>query len=234
MPATSTPTNWDETDSFFEFSDAARLTLTPPSTLRRWIAGEVVTPSRVATTDDGREVKGFSLRDLAYIRIVRHLTAPVFGYGLRLEVAVTHVTHALDRLAPVGTHWADAHLLVGPEPFMYIPDDAGVTKSLSRGAGQRVFEDMMDVRVRQMLLGPESLLIPADLLAHIEMNPRKQGGHPVIRGTNITTEMAFSIIVEDGMEQAQRLYPFVTGEAFLAVRKFHKEYLHERVEVPIG
>ena len=35
---------WDELDSFFDEVDAARLTLTPGTTLRRWIAGQICEP----------------------------------------------------------------------------------------------------------------------------------------------------------------------------------------------
>ena len=237
MPKTATFGNaWDETDSFFDEADASRLTLTPPSTLRRWIAGNIVTPSRIATDDEGREVKGFSLRDLAYIRIIRHLTFPLRGgRGIPLEAAVEHVSHALNRLSKVGTHWVDARLLPTPGPLVFLPDEHGVTQSLPGGTGQRVFDELLDVQVRQMLLGPESLLIPEELLQFIEMNPRKRDGHPVIRGTNIGTMTIFSLIEQpDGEARAAQLFPFLKAEAFLAVRKFHREYLHERTEIPVG
>lgn len=226
---------WNDDFSFFEFAEAAHLTLTPPSTLRRWIALGVVEPSRSATDDDGNKVSGFSLRDLAYIRVIRHLT---LNDEMPLERAVEHVAHALARLSPLGSHWADAHLLASDgSPLMWIRDQDGVTRSIpgAAGRGQYVFEEMLDLQVRQMLLGPESLLIPEDLLAHIEMNPRKRDGHPVIRGTNITTKMVFGVLAQpDGFTVAHRLHPFVPAEAFLAVQKFHSEYLHERPKVPVG
>lgn len=231
----SKQTSWEEdTDSFFDIQDAGRLTLTPLTTLRRWVTEGVVKPSRLAIDEDGHHVSGFSLWDLAFIRIVRHLTT-VGEPKLRLEDAVLHVSHALSRLSPIGTHWADAHLLSKPGPLMLVADGHGITQSLPGGAGQRVFEEFLDLQVRQMILGPESLLIPAELLEHIEMNPRKRDGHPVIRGTNISTTVVFDIMRRaDGLARAKSLFPFVSAEAFLAVGKFHREYLHERVKVPTG
>lgn len=237
MPKSEPLTDWDDDhDSFFDIHDAARLTRTPPSTLRRWIRDGVVTPSRRATDEDGQQEDGFSLRDLAYVSIIRHLTEPSPPLrAISLEHAVESVSHALARLSRLGTHWADAHLLGEHGPLVYLPDEHGVTKALAAGRGQRVFEDFLDVQVRRLLLGPESLLIPKELLAYVEMNPKKREGHPVVRGTNIETVMVFELLTEpDGAARAQRLYPFLPAEAFLAVRKFHSEYLHDRREVLTG
>lgn len=230
-------TDWeDDQDSFFDVHDAARLTLTPPSTLRRWIANGVVVPSRVATDDDDNEIKGFSLRDLAFIRIIRHLTDPNPPLGaISLQHAVESVAHAVQRLSRLGTHWADAHLVGDAGPLVYVPDQDDITKALPFGRGQRVFEEFLDVQLRRLLLGPESLLIPPEFLAFVEMNPRKREGHPVVRGTNIETAILFELIGEsDGVSRAHSLYPFLTAEALLAVEKFHSEYLHDRREVPTG
>lgn len=235
MPKGSTLTDWeDDHDSFFDAHDAARLTLTPLSTLRRWVVAGVVSPSRVAIDAEGERIEGFSLRDLAYIRIIRHLTAPSPPLKrIELGQAVEAVAHALARLSRLGTHWADAHLVGDAGPLMYVADQHGITKALSAGAGQHVFEEFLDVQVRQLLLGPESLLIPAEFLAHVEMNPRKREGHPVVRGTNIETRVVFDMLSQRGGEdRARHLYPFLPAEAFLAVRKFHSEYLHDRREIP--
>lgn len=237
MPKSEPLTDWeDDHDSFFELADAARLTRTPQSTLRRWVKEGVVTPSRRATDEDGETVDGFSLRDLAYVSIIRHLTEPAPPLrAISLEHAVESVSHALARLSRLGTHWADAHLLGEHGPLVYLPDEHGVTKALAAGRGQRVFEEFLDVQVRRLLLGPESLLIPEEFLAHVEMNPRKREGHPVVRDTNIETLVIFDLLGEPGGDgRARKLYPFLPAEAFLAVEKFHSEYLHDRREVLTG
>lgn len=218
--------DWPEDDSFYDYAQAARLAMVSPSTLRHWISIGVVTPSR-AFEEGGKPRVGFSLADLGYLHLLRHLRK----HGVPLEASVELLYHLIARFGAPGPAWRKARLLAkGKHVVAFLPDEWRVTAAIPgpEGAGQKVIEAFFTEVVEQLQERPDAILIPSEFLDFIEMNPNVEGGAPIIRGTRVPTAVIRDLTDKTSVEHVMsHTYPFLSVDQIRTAQAF-EEYLDKR------
>ncbi len=209
--------------TFYSLKEAARLAGITRARLRRWVRMGVATPSRELTTADSRRLaEGFSLSDVGYLHLLKHLVEK----GVPFERAVLTLHHFFKRFGPPGPQWREAIVSFrsspeGKQVVAYAPDEWLATLAIpgAEGAGQRFFdllEDLLPVGVSL-----ESLLVPKEYLSFVEIDPRKADGLPVVRGTRIRTSDVRVVAERYGVTAVtQDYYPAIRPEAVGRVIEF--------------
>jgi hypothetical protein len=216
--------------TFYTFHQAARLARIRLRRLRRWIQLGVVTPSRHIVGSDGHLIaEGFSLQDVGYLHLLRHLT----DKGIPLEDAVQFLRHLLLRFGPPGPTWKDAR--IGARPgigrggasshlvLASSPDEWAETLAIpgSDGAGQRIWSELVDILPDTVSL--ETILVPADYLQHVEISERANG-LPLVRGTNVHTSVVHDLLKSMDLPALIRDYfPHISEAAAAAADAFEGE-----------
>ncbi len=216
-----------EDETFYSLADAARLALVSPSRLKRWITiGAATTTQLIETPYHETVARGFSLADVGYLHLLRHLTD---DGKVPLDDAVRLLYHFIGRFGPPGPKWREAIVGRGGPGragvVAYAPDEWLATLAIAglEGAGQRYFNLLGDLLPEGVTL--ESLLIPSQFLPYVEINPQKEDGHPVIRGTRIRTEVVRAIADKLGKcAVIEDYYPHLPEQAIEPAMKF-EQYL---------
>ena len=179
--------NVPDDDTYFTVADAARLAGMTPSRLKRWITLGAATPTQRILANREIVATGFTLSDVGFIHLIRHFV----DRGDSLEDSILILHHFAARFGPPSERWADAFVAVGgpgrgtlvafaPDPYLATLPIHGI-----EGAGQRYFDLLGELVHDRVTL--ESLLIPREFREFVEINANKEGGHPVVRGTRIST-----------------------------------------------
>lgn len=217
--------------SFYNRRDAARVARVPYATVSRWLAMGVVTPSRkLVDRVDAEGHEGFSLADVGYLHLLRHLT----NKGVPLEVAVRLLYHLTLRFGPPSDAWREAQLTVqadvsrrGPRPhgvMAYAPDGWDVTLAIPgpEGAGQAVIAGLLALLPLDVTL--ENILVPPSYVGAVEINVRRAGGLPVCRGTNVRTAEVYRLLKKMSVADLRReYYPHVAADTAQLAADFESE-----------
>ncbi len=214
-----------EDESYYSLADAARLALISTSRLKRWIAIGAATPTqRIVTPKREIVASGFTLADVGYLHLLRHLTN---DGSVPLDHAVRLLTHFIARFGPPGSKWRDAVVGRGgpgrSRVVAYAPDEWLATLAIpgKEGAGQRYFNLLDKLLPDGVTL--ESLLIPVEFLPYVEINPKKADGQPVVRGTRIRTEVVRAVADRYGLRAVtEDYYPHIPEESVYPVIRFEK------------
>ena len=217
------PTADSADESYLSLPDAARLALITTSRLKRWIAIGAVTPSQQIVTPDRETIaSGFTLADVGYLHLLRHLT---HDGSVPFDHAVRLLAHFIARFGPPGPKWHEAVVGRGgpghPRVVAYAPDEYLATLPIpgKEGAGQRYLAVLGSLIPDGVTL--ESLLIPVEFLPYVEINPRKEGGQPVVRGTRIRTEVVRAVVAKYGLRAVtEDYYPHIPEDSIGPVIRF--------------
>lgn len=211
-------------ETFYSIADAARLAGISVRTLRRWMKLGAVTPSREILTEGGQRVaEGFSLSDVGYIHLLKHLLQG----GIAFERAVLTLYHFVRRFGGPSPKWRDAIVAFGGPTqggvVAYAPDDWRATLAVpgTEGAGQRFFDVLSELLPEGVTL--ESLLIPEPFLGDVEISAAKADGLPVVRGTRVRTSDVRAVADLYGIEALTRdYYPHISPETARNVVEFER------------
>ena len=219
--------------SYYSLRDASRIARIPITRLRRWMAAGVVTPSRqVRSPSDVIVERGFSLTDVGYLHLLRHLRTK----GISLEESVEHLHSLLNRFGPPGPKWRDSRLtILADHPrrtsrltkHTLIASVADVWEDTvavpgRQGASQRVWLSLLEILPDEVSL--ETILVPHEFLAHVEISPNKADGLPVARGTNVRTAVIRSLLDQMSIDEFHRdIYPHVSKLSAMRCAEFERD-----------
>lgn len=212
--------------SYYGFEDAARLARISRRRLHRWVGLGVVTPTRRVIAVDGATLaQGFSLADVGYLHLLRHLRER----GVSLEESAGHVGALMKRFGPPGPSWRQAHLTLvprrsGSHQFVAsVPDEWCDTVAIpgKQAANHKVWLEILDILPDDLSL--ESILIPPEFLPYVEIDPEREDGLPVVRGTSIRTAVVRELLdAMDVDEFCRDVYPHVPRKSAIASRDFER------------
>ena len=211
---------------FYGPADACRLTRVPQSTLQYWVRVGIVAPSRRVVDAHAKEWRsGYSLADLGYIRLLHHLR----NHGVPTESAVRFLTVMLDKIGPPGPDWADVRVWVdGKRVYLAEPggwDTMEAQRPTSRRAAlQRVADTFFGDAFIGLKDSADSILVPPELLEHIEINAEVIDGEPVIRGTRIPTRTIRRLAMTRSIPEILEMYPFLTRDQVKSALEY-EQYL---------
>ena len=217
-------------EGFYDSVEACRLTRVPPSTLQYWVRVGIVTPSRRVVDAQSRVVReGYSLEDLGYIRLLHHLRQQRDGRRVPTEDAVRFLRAMLDKLGPPGPAWAEARVFVeGNRVYLWEADEWETVEARAVGHGEAALQRVVDTWFGDAFLNlrdsADSILIPPDLMSHIEINPQVMDGAPVIRGTRIPTQTIRRMVKALPKSEVLASYPFLSPTQVDAALE-HEQYL---------
>ena len=209
---------------FYGPVEACRLTRVPLSTLRYWVKAGIVTPSRRlvgAQTQVCRD--GYSLADLGYIRLLHQLR----NRGVPTEDAVRFLNAMLDMIGPPGPSWADVRVWVDERRVYLSESSAWDTMEAQRPTGRRAaLQRVADTFFGDAFIGlkesADSILVPSELLEHIEINAEVIDGEPVIRGTRIPTRTIHKLATARSTPEILEMYPFLTCDQIKSALEYEK------------
>ena len=211
---------------FYGPVEACRLTRVPLSTLRYWVKAGIITPSRRLVGAQTRVCRdGYSLADLGYIRLLHQLRTR----GVPTEDAVRFLNAMLDMIGPPGPSWAEVRVWVdGKRVYLF---EAGEWATMEaqrltrRGAAlQRVADTFFGDAFIGLQGSADSILVPPELLEHIEINAEVIDGEPVIRGTRIPTRTVQKLASARSTSEILEMYPFLTCDQIKSALEY-EQYL---------
>lgn len=209
-------------ESFIPLAEAARLARLSRRKLTSWVHAGVVTPSLEVIDAGMQTAKGFTLADVGYLHLLEHLRKA----DVPLRDAVESLNHLMRRFGAPGPHWRDGSIIVhGKRVIAFLPDEWQSTEAIpgSEGAGQRLAREILGELLDDDV-SLESILIPSKYIDTIELNPRKEGGLPVIRGTRLRTSMISRLADKVGPDAVVRdYYDHITREAVELCQEFEAE-----------
>jgi len=178
---------------FYPTSQVARLARIPTSTLYEWKRRGIIAPSvRVISAGEVAD-EGYSYADLTVVRLLRELRDD----HIDLTSAGVALQHLSQRLGPVDSGWADAHVyFVGNRIYAERPDEWGITDATGFGQRleERLFGDYFE-ELRRLEEGA-SIIIPEVFRRSIEIDPEIMGGEPVLRNTRVPTAVLMELVRE--------------------------------------
>lgn len=220
------PKESEADETYFSVVEAARLAKMSPARLKRWVTIGAATPTQRVVTDENEIIaSGFTLTDVGYLHLLRHFV----DRGESLENAISILQHFIGRFGPPGDKWRNAFVGIGgpaqPTLIAFAPDPYLATLPIPgiEGAGQRYFDLLGELMIEGVTL--ESLLVPQRFREFIEINPKKEGGHPVIRGTRIPTAAIREIARNFGISSVRSDYFAHVPEDALQPAIDFEEYL---------
>jgi uncharacterized protein (DUF433 family) len=211
---------------FYAPAEACRLTRVPPSTLQYWVRVGIVSPSRRVMDPHGQMVRdGYSLADLGYIRLLHQLRSR----GVPTENAVRFLTAMLDKIGPPGPTWGQVRVWVDGKRVYLAEPSAWGTMEAQRPAGhnaalQRVADTFFGGAFIGLKQSADSILVPAELLEHVEINAEVVDGEPVIRGTRIPTRTIQALASTRSTAEILEMYPFLTCDQVKSALEY-EQYL---------
>ena len=220
MPTSESP----EDSSFYDAVEACRLTRVPVSTLRYWVGVGIIAPSRRLMDAQNRVYRdGYSLADLGYMRLLHHLR----DQGVPTENAVRFLTAMLEKIGPPGPSWAEVRVWVdGKHVYLSEPDEwetlEAQTPAGRRAALQRVADTFLGRTFMQLKGSADSILVPPELLEHVEINAQVIDGEPVIRGTRIPTRTIGRLAELYSTAEIRERYPFLTRRQLESALEYEK------------
>jgi len=182
-----------EWQGFYTTSQVARLTRIPTSTLYDWRRRGIIAPSIHVMSAGEVSDEGYSYADLTIVRLLRELRED----HIDLTSAGIALQHLSQRLGPVDSGWADAHVyFVGNRIYAERPDEWGITDATGFGQRleERLFGDYFE-ELRRLEEGA-SIIIPEIFRPSVEINPDVMGGEPVVRNTRVPTAVLMELIRE--------------------------------------
>lgn len=179
----------------YSYAEAARILGIPPTTLRYWLKGGVVTNetgsghfARVLEPDADRGVSFANLLELRILKALRH------RHGVPLQqirLAHEYASHEMGLSNPLLTE-----LLVGGRDIFV--REMGSLVSLTR-SGQLAIRGLLDDVLSRVELGPKRLPVryyplvsPSHDRRLVQLDPVIRFGAPTISGTAITTSVVAS------------------------------------------
>ena len=185
---------------FYSTPQVARLARVPVSTLYSWRKRAIIAPSVELVDENGETVEeGYSYADLTIVRIIRALRED------RLDLTSVSVAlrHMYERLGPPSEGWSDANVyIVGNKIFAEKSDDWQTTSATGFGqrVDTRVFGDLFPLLREQE--EEDSILVPRDYTAYVEIDPSVMGGQPVVRNTRVPTSLFPTLLAKGNLDRS--------------------------------
>ena len=206
---------------FYSTPQVARLARVPVSTLYSWRKRAIIAPSVELVDENGETVEeGYSYADLTIVRIIRALRED------RLDLTSVSVAlrHMYERLGPPSEGWFDANVyIVGNKIFAEKSDDWQTTSATGFGqrVDTRVFGDLFPLLREQE--EEDSILVPRDYTAYVEIDPSVMGGQPVVRNTRVPTSLFPTLLAKGkSIDDLSRLYYPISRETIEKTVEFEK------------
>lgn len=195
-------------EGFYTPAEVARLTGVSRDQLRNWKRKGVIAPNVEVEDFDGDTEHGYSFEYLVYVGLLRRL----LRQGYTLNRSVRGLKHLRDRFGPPGPEWFRVRLAFDGSGFVAFKDDQWVATVATSG-GQKLAEKVVAIDFAEFGNRLDAVIIPAEFLPFVEMDPAVRDGMPVMRGTTIRTNVVYRLSL-DGLspEAIQHSYPKLTIE----------------------
>ena len=135
----------------------------------------------------------------------------------------------LEKIGPPGPSWAEVRVWVdGKHVYLSEPDEwktlEAQTLSQHEAGLQRVVDTFFGDAFMHLKGSADSILVPAELLEHVEINAQIVDGEPVIRGTRIPTRTIWQLARSRSSSEIVKMYPFLTQRQIKSALEY-EQYL---------
>lgn len=177
-----------EAQGFYLPRDAAHLARVHPNTIAYWAREGIIVPTLTWTNEEEKARDGYSLHDVAYMRLVAILRE---NHTMREVVDALH--YLTDRIGPPGPRWGTARVFSDSiEVWADFTDDKWDLTSVTQ-KGQRAWPEFFGPEFRHLQDRADALLVPEAYSRHVEVDPGIRNGSPVVRDTTITTSLIHAL-----------------------------------------
>lgn len=194
---------------FYTRAEAARIARIPRRTLDAWRRKRIVLESIEWENEEGKREAGYTFDALVYLRLIRMLREN----DIVLRKAVFAVSELLNRFGSPGPAWQSVRIFSWGEDVFVHNFDEWRTTAATR-SGQKAADVLFGEEFEQLRDRSDALLVPREYQRHVEIDPAKRNGYPVVLKTTIPTSVIHALCIRGlSYTDIHLEYPFISTEA---------------------
>ena len=201
---------------FYTPAETARIARIPRGTLNAWRQKRIVMESIEWENEEGSREAGFTFDALVFLRLIRMLR----DHDVALRKAVVAVSELTKRFGPPGPAWEAVRIFSWDDDVFVHRADEWETTTATRNS-QRAADVLFGEEFKQLRDRSDALLVPRRFQRHVEIDPLKRNGHPVVRGTTVPTSVIHALRIQSlSFADIRQEYPFISIQAAQRAHKF--------------
>ena len=194
---------------FYTRAEAARIARIPRRTLNVWRQKRIVMESMEWENEEGKREVGYTFDALVYLRLIRMLREN----NIVLRKAVHAVSELTKRFGPPSPAWQSVRIFSWGDDIFVNSTDEWKTTTATRSS-QKAADILFGEEFEQLRDRSDVLLVPRNFQRHVEINPSKRNGHPIVVNTTIPTSVVYALCVQGlSYVAVHQEYPFISTEA---------------------
>lgn len=202
---------------FYTTAEASRIAQVPLWTTNSWKHNGIIIPSVKWIDELNKEHLGHTFETVVFIRLLRMLREK----GISLYNAVVAVKRLKERFGSPSKRWVEAKIFSdGKDVYVYDKNDTYETTDVTK-KHQRVAELIFGEAFVRLRDRADALLIPAQFMDSVEIDPSIQNGLPIILDTTILTSVIHKLKIQRyDYSEIKEMYPFLPDDKILGAEEY--------------
>ena len=201
---------------FYTRAEAARIARIPRRTLDAWRQKRIVLESIEWENEEGKREVGYTFDALVYLRLIRMLREN----NIVLRKALHAVSELTKRFGPPSPAWQSVRSFSWGDDVFVNSTDEWKTTTATRSS-QKAADILFGEEFEQLRDRSDALLVPRNFQRHVEIDPSKRNGHPVVLTTTIPTSLVHALCLQSlSYSDVHQEYPFISTVAVQTAHEF--------------